>query len=142
VKFRGARFSASVEKINSRMRSLVSKINGTATQLLGKMQAGTHNIGVLEIRLLQSSVEAARKWLVWESLKQQAGRWLSLHFLLDSRFILDTTRRVIPARRILITQAFSGCTRTIGDSFQLPDPLDQHEWREQDPSGVHTPGAF
>jgi hypothetical protein len=55
---------------------------------------------------------------------------------------MNSTRRVIPARRVLVTQAFSGCTRTIGDSFQLPAPLDQHEWREQDAPGVQTPGGF
>jgi len=60
-------------------------------QLPVKMRARTRNIGILETRLPRSSVEAAKKWLAWETLQEEVGQWLSLHFLLDSRFILDTS---------------------------------------------------
>jgi hypothetical protein len=69
----------------------VSKINEIAMQLSVKMQSGTHNIGILGTRLPRPSVETAKKWLAWEALKQEAGQWLPLHFLLDLGFILDTS---------------------------------------------------
>jgi hypothetical protein len=56
-----------------------------------KMRASTRNIGILETRLHRSSVEVAKKWLAWESLKQEAGQRLRLHFLLESQFILDSS---------------------------------------------------